>query len=298
MAAVSSAPAPTARVATAIAVAVVAISFAAIFMRLTGAPGVVVAFWRLAFASLLILPFTVRGLRRTPPNRRSLTLAVLAGALLGVHFAAWLSSLAFTTVAASVTLVTTAPLWVSLLGWAAGMRPRRGALVGVGVAIVGGGFIGYGDLHGGSDPLLGDALALLGAVTVAAYFLLGRAAQRAGLGLDAYVGVAYGTAALVLLPWPGLFGHAYLAWPFETWGWILAMTLAPQLLGHNGLNYAARSIDPTLVTTFTLLEPVGAAALAWLIFAEVPGPLVLVGAPVLLLGLVLVVRFRRVEGAR
>lgn len=288
---------PTWRVAGAIAVAVVAISFAAIFMRLAEAPGVVVAFWRLAFASLLLLPFTLRGLRRTPPTRASLAPALLAGVLLGVHFATWLSSLEYTTVAASVTLVTTTPLWVALLAWAGGARPRRGALVGVGVAVVGGALIGFGDLHGGSAPLRGDLLALVGAVSAAAYFLLGRAAQRAGLGLNAYVGIAYGIGALVLLPVPALFEQAYLAWPPATWGWILAMALAPQMLGHTGLNYAARSVDPTLVTTFTLLEPVGAATLALLIFGEVPGPWVLVGAPVLLAGLALVVRHRRVEAA-
>lgn len=290
-------PAPTWRVAAAITVAIVAISFAAIFMRLAEAPGVVAAFWRLTFATLILLPFTLRGLRRTPPTWASLRPALLAGVLLGVHFATWLSSLQFTTVAASVTLTTTTPLWVALLAWAGGLRPRRGALVGVGVAIVGGALIGFGDLQGGSAPLRGDLLALGGAVSVAGYFLLGRAAQRAGLGLDAYVGLAYGIGALVLLPAPLLFDQPYVDWPAATWGWLLAMALAPQLLGHTSLNYATRAADPTLVTTFTLLEPIGAALLALWIFGEVPGVMVLVGALVLLVGLALVVRYRRVDAA-
>lgn len=275
--------------------AVIAISFAAIFARLAETPGVVMAFWRLAFASLLLVPLSVRAWRRTRPTRANVRPALLAGALLGLHFATWLSSLSYTTVAASVTLVTTTPLWVALISWARGRRPRGGALLGIGLAMVGGAVIGLGDVRGGSDPLLGDLLALVGAMAAAGYFLAGRAAQRAGLGLNAYVGVAYGTAAMVLAPFPWLFGQAYLGWPADTWLWILLMALAPQMVGHTGLNYAARHVDPTLVTTVTLLEPVGSSLLALALFAEVPGPLVLLGAPVLLAGLALVVRYRRRE---
>lgn len=296
MAAVTSPAGPPAwRVTFVVVVAVTAISFAAIFARLAESPGVVTAFWRLAFASLLLVPLSVRGWRRTRPTRASLAPALLAGGLLGVHFATWLSSLAYTTVAASVTLVTTTPLWVALLAWLGGRRPRRGALLGIGVALVGGAIIGLGDLRGGSDPLLGDLLALAGAIAAAGYFLAGRAAQRAGLGLNAYVGLAYGVAAVVLAPLPWVFGHPYFGWPPDTWAWILLMALAPQMIGHTGLNYAARHVDPTLVTTATLLEPVGASLLALVIFVEIPGPLVLLGAPVLLTGLALVIRHRHRE---
>lgn len=286
------APGP-ARLTLVLGAAVLAISFAAIFTRLAEAPGVVVAFWRMAFSCLLLAPFTLRGLRRTPPTRRTLRPTLWAGVLLGVHFAAWLSSLSYTTVAASVTLVTTVPLWVAILEWMRGRRPTRGVMVGLLIAIAGGVAIGLGDLRGGSAPLLGDALALLGAVTVAGYFLLGRHAQRAGLSTGAYAGIAYAVATLVLLPLPLIFGAPYLAWPAETWLWIVAMALAPQLVGHTGLNWANRFLDPTLVATVTLLEPIGAGALAAVLFGEIPGPGVLLGAPVLLLGVGLVVRFRR-----
>lgn len=281
------------RLSLVLAAAVLAISFAAIFTRLAEAPGVVVAFWRMAFSCLLLAPFALRGLRRTPPTWRSLRPTLWAGVLLGVHFAAWLSSLSFTTVAASVTLVTTFPLWVALIEWARGRRPTRGVTAGLFVALAGGATIGLGDLRGGSAPLLGDGLALIGAVTVAGYFLLGRHAQHAGLSTGAYAGIAYAVATVVLLPLPLVFGAPYLAWPAETWLWIALMALAPQMIGHTGLNWANRFMDPTLVATVTLLEPLGAGALALLMFAEVPGPGVLLGAPVLLLGVAMVVRFRR-----
>lgn len=282
-----------ARIVLVLGAAVLAISFAAIFTRLAEAPGVVVAFWRMAFSCVVLAPFALRGLRRTPPTAASLRPTLWAGVLLGLHFAAWLSSLAYTTVAASVTLVTTVPLWVALIEWLRGSRPPRGVLVGLGIAVAGGGAIGFGDLRGGSAPLLGDALALAGAVTVAGYFLLGRHAQHAGLSTGAYAGIAYAVATVVLLPFPLLFGAPYLAWPPMTWLWIALMALAPQLVGHTGLNWANRHLDPTLVATVTLLEPIGAGALALVLFGEVPGAAVLAGAAVLLTGVALVVRYRR-----
>ncbi|MDZ7707222.1 MAG: DMT family transporter [Trueperaceae bacterium] len=288
----SSAPS-AGRLALVLSAAVLAISMAAIFTRLADAPGGVVALWRMVIATLLIAPAGLRGLRRAPPSAAALRPALFAGVLLGVHFATWLSSLAYTTVAASVTLVTTVPIWVALLAWIGGTRPTRGVLIGLALALTGGAAIGFGDLHGGSAPLLGDALALLGAWSVSGYFLLGRRAQRAGLSTSAYAGVAYATAAVVLLPLPALLGVPYVAWPAETWLWIAAMALAPQLIGHGGLNWANRHLDPTLVATVTLLEPIGAGLLALLLFAEVPGPGVLAGAPVLLIGVALVVRYRR-----
>ena len=287
-------PAPGAlRLALVLGAAVLAISTSAVFTRLAEAPGVVVAFWRMAISIVLMAPIAWRGLRRTPPTARTLVPSVWAGVLLGLHFAAWLSSLAYTTVAASVTLVTTVPLWVAVIEWVRGRRPTRGVLTGLALAILGGVAIGLGDLRGGSHPLLGDALALVGAVTVAGYMLLGQHAQRSGLSLGAYAGIAYPVAALVLLPLPWLVDASYLAWPPATWLWIALIALAPQLIGHNGLNWANRHLDPTLVATVTLLEPIGAALLALLLFAEVPGALVLAGAPVLLTGVALVVRHRR-----
>ncbi len=294
MAGVPPAASPSsARLATVLVAVVIAISLSAIFARLADAPGGVLALWRMVFATLLIAPAGLRGLRRAPPSRAALVPALAAGLLLAVHFATWLSSLAYTTVAASVTLVTTVPLWVALFAWLGGTRPTRGALVGLGLALAGGAAIGFGDLHGGSAPLLGDALALMGAWSVAGYFLLGRKAQRAGLSTSAYAGLAYATAAVALVPLPWLLGAPYFDWPAASWAWIVAMAAVPQLVGHGGLNWANRHLDPTLVATVTLLEPIGAGLLAWALFAEVPGVGVLLGAPVLLGGVALVIRHRR-----
>lgn len=285
-------PATPATVFPVLAAAVTAVSLAAIFIRLAEAPSVVVACYRLLIAAVLLAPLTLRGLRSTPFNKTTLLYTVLAGIFLAIHFAAWISSLSYTTVAASVTLVTTNPLWVALFSWLFLSRPPSLAmLLGVLLAVAGGALIGFGDLAGGSDPLLGDSLALLGALTVSAYLLLGRAAQRRGLGLAAYAGSAYTVAALVLLPFPWLLGLPYLDYPTATFGWIFLLAAVPQLIGHTGINYAMKFLDPTLVATVILLEPVGAGVLALLVFEEVPRGVTLLGAAVLLAGVLLTSRF-------
>jgi len=286
-----------ARAVTVLAIAVVAISGAAVFIRLAEAPGVVVAAWRMAIAALLLAPVTVRAIRRRPPARATAWPTVAAGVLLGVHFAAWISSLSYTTVAASVSLVATTPLWVALMGWAFLRRaPTLSVLLGVLLAVAGGAVIAFADLVGATHsasapaPLWGDALALIGAIAMAGYLLLGRVAQRRGLAIDAYAGLAYAVAAVVLLPLPALVGASYVGYPPATFGWILALALVPQLVGHTGINFAMRHLDPTRVATATLLEPVGAALLALGLFAEVPSHLTLIGAAALLLGVFITVR--------
>jgi drug/metabolite transporter (DMT)-like permease len=293
-----------ARVAVVLSVAIVAVSLAAIFIRFAEAPGVVVALWRMAIAAIVLAPFTLRALARTPLRAETLWPSLLAGVLLGLHFATWITSLSYTTVAASVTLVATIPLWVALFSWLfLGRAPTLTVLFGVLVAVAGGAVIAFGDIAGtartaeASAPLLGNALALIGAVSAAGYLLLGRTAQARGLGLQAYVGVAYAVAAVVLVPWPLLFGMPYLAYGVEAFVWIALLALVPQLVGHTGINYAMKHLDPTRVATATLLEPVGAGVLAAWLFTEIPGPLTLVGAALVLLGVLMTTRGGRTAAA-
>ncbi len=286
------------RLTLTLGVGLIAVSLSAIFIRLADAPGVVVAAGRMLLASLLLLPWTVRALRKTPLTRKNAPYAVLAGLLLGAHFATWISSLSYTSVAASTSLGTTTPVWVALSSWIfLGVAPPFMALLGMLVAILGGALIGFGDAGEGmsSAPLLGNTLALTGAAAAAAYLLLGRAAQNRGLSLQAYVGVAYGIAALSLLPLPFVFGYSYTGYEPPTYFWVLLLALLPQLVGHTAYNYAVKHMDPAAVATVILLEPIGASLLALLIFAEVPPPLTLLGALVLLSGVALTTRSSRAE---
>ncbi len=284
-----------------------AVSTGAIFVRLAiaaaGQRGVafslVLAALRLGFASLALLP-TWPQVRRQAPARAAWGLAIAAGLALALHFATWISSLSFTSIAASTTLVTTNPVWVALLAWWWwGERLRRGTVLGIAIALGGGLLIALGGAgeDSGSQPLLGDALALLGAWCASFYFLLGSAAQRQGLSIGSYAVIAYSTAALVLLPLPLLVGQGYGGYPGPVYLYGLLAALVPQLCGHTSCNWALRWLSPTLVTLSILFEPVGSSLLGWLLFQEVPGPWVLVGAPVLLAGVAIAVLSQRERAA-
>lgn len=290
-----SAPAPS-RLTLIMGIGLAAVSLSAIFIRLADAPGVVVAAYRMLLASLVLLPWTLRALKKTPLTRANSGYAVLAGLFLAIHFATWISSLSYTSVAASTSLGTSTPVWIALASWLLlNQSPPFATLLGMLLAILGGALIGFGSGGEGasSAPFFGNALALAGAMAAAAYLLLGRAAQQRGLGLQAYIGVAYGVAAIALLPLPLLFGLSYTGYSGETFLWILLLALIPQLIGHTAYNYAVKHLSPTVVATVILLEPVGASLLALLLFTEVPPLLTLLGAVVLLIGVAITSRNSR-----
>ncbi len=283
-------------------VGVFAISTAAIFIRLAmdantfyytnaSAQGVgfslFLAASRLAIASLVLLP-AWRNLRQTQLSPGALRYAGAAGVCLAVHFATWITSLSFTSIAASTTLVTTNPVWIALLSWLwFKEKLTRLTVLGIAVAFTGGVLIALGDAGAttvGNNPLLGNFLALVGAWMISLYLLLGREAQRRGLGIGSYVVVAYSTGALVLLPLPLIAGSTYVGYPIAVYLYILLMAVASQVVGHTTLNWAVRWISPTLVTLAILFEPVSSSFLGYLIFKEVPGLMVLVGAIVILSG--------------
>lgn len=282
---------PLSRPYVVLAFALLAVSLAAIFIRLADAPGVVIATYRMVIASLTILPVSLQALKRSSLTRRNLSYAVLAGIFLGLHFATWISSLSLTSVAASVSLVASQPLWVALLGWLFLKQPPSFlVLLGAMLAVTGGAVISFSDFGAGTTSLLGNTLAIIGAIGGAAYLLLGRAAQRHGLTLNSYVGIAYSTAAIVLLPWPLIFGHSYTDYSLPTFGWIIVLALIPQLVGHTGINYAMKYLSPTLVATLLLLEPLGASLFALILFGELPTLTTALGALILLSGVAMTVR--------
>lgn len=242
---------------------------------------------RLTLAALFLLP-QWRTVAAHPPPKLAWRYAIAAGLALAVHFAVWILSLAYTSVAASTTLVTTNPIWVALLSWWVwGETLTRRTLAGIGLALVGAILIGGGDTQttaAASNPLLGNVLALVGAWAVSFYLLLGREAQRQGLGIGSYITVAYSTAAIALLPLPFLAQATPWQYPLPVYGYILLTTLIPQLIGHTSLNWLVRWVTPTLITLVILFEPVIASLLAWFLFTEVPSVSVLAGAVLILLG--------------
>ncbi|HEX9377560.1 MAG TPA: DMT family transporter [Actinomycetota bacterium] len=251
---------------------VTAVSFSAILIREAHAPSLTIALYRNAFAAALLLPIALVRHRAElrALTRRQVSLAVVSGAILALHFGTWIPSLSYTTVAASVVLVTTQPVWTALGGrvlYGERLRPRTFA--GIAVAIAGAAVITGGDLAVSGRAAWGDFLALFGAVAAAAYFMIGRN-LRQQLSLVPYVTIVYSCCALLLAPVVVLSGTKAAGFPARTWLLFLAMALVPHILGHTVFNYLLRWLDPTVVAIAIMGEPVGATLLALAFYSEVP----------------------------
>jgi drug/metabolite transporter (DMT)-like permease len=253
-----------------------------------GAPSLSIAAWRLALAALILSPLAwsraAPELRALP--RRSLLLAAAAGAFLAVHFASWISSLAYTSVTSSVALVSTNPLWVGLASLLI-FRERLGwrTLAGIFATLAGTVLISLSDLSSDQpNPALGNALALVGAVALCGYLLIGRDLRR-GLSVLAYVYVVYSSAAVVLVLWALLARAPLLGFPPYVYLLLLGLAVGPQLLGHTAFNYALSALSATFIAVAILGEPIGSALLAFALFGERFAPLQLAGFVALLLGI-------------
>ncbi len=283
---------------------VLAASTAALFTRAaydaagagTLGGGLLLAVARMTITSALTAPAWIERRRATgEPPRPSLPTGtrartVLAGALLGLHFATWLPSLVYTSIAASSTIVTTGPIWVALLLWLRGERPSGRAGLGIAVAVTGGGLVAFGNVEGldsGANPLLGNALALVAAITFAGHLLLGRSVQHRGLGLWRWTAVVAGVGALTVLPLALLVAPGDGPYPAGFWAGAVALALVPQLLGHSSFTWTVRWLTPTLVSSVILLEPLFSALGGVVLFDEVPGAVVVAGAVVLIAGVAL-----------
>ncbi|MEO8609598.1 MAG: DMT family transporter [Chloroflexota bacterium] len=273
----------------------VAVSFAAIFIRLAQAehvPSLLIAAARLTIAALVLTPVVLRNhLPEIRALKRSdLVLALVSGLFLALHFATWILSLEYTSVLISVVLVTTNPLWVALLE-VIFLRAHLGRTVIIGLLI---GFAGSlvaglsssGGASLGKDPLLGSVLAFTGAVCVAIYLVIGRK-LRGRLSLLPYIWLVYGCGALILLAAVILTHIPITGYSSQGYVWLIALALIPQLIGHSSFNYALKYLPATLVGIVNQLEPVLSAVAAIFVFQEIPGQLQLAGSAAILAGVIL-----------
>lgn len=282
-------------------VGLLAISFGAIFARLAQGQGVAslaVATWRLGLAALLVTPLALLQSRATLArlSRRQFGLTLAAGFFLALHFATWITSLEYTSVASSTALVTTNPLWIGLASFVLFReRPGPAMLGGIALSLAGSLCIFWSDSQTaapGSQPLLGNLLALVGSWCFSAYLLIGRR-LRAGLPLPAYIWLAYGAAALFLFAASQGSGTTLTGYAAPAYLVLLGLALGPQLLGHTAYNWSLRHVSATFVAVVTLGEPVGSALLAFLIFGEAFTPLQFAGFGLLLAGIYLAARSER-----
>ncbi|WP_265110580.1 DMT family transporter [Halosolutus halophilus] len=274
----------------ALAFAVFAASTSAILVRWSTAPSSIAAFYRVLFTTALIAPIAFLSYwdEFGRLSWTDLGFAIVAGVALAVHFAAWFESLNHTSVAASVTLVQTQPIFVALgAALVLGERVSRETVVGIAVAIVGAAAMSFGDA--GEAPisdttLYGNSLALLGAITVAGYVLAGRSIRQR-VSLFPYVTVVYTACALTLALLVGVQGHAYLAYAPREWLLFLGMAVGPGILGHTIVNWVLKHLESVVVSVAWLGEPVGATLLALVLLAEVPDAITIAGGVIVLAGI-------------
>ena len=269
---------------------VASVAFSSILIRAAEAPAMSVAFFRNAVAAAILLPIALvrhrDELRSLGP--REWGTALLSGSLLSLHFATWIPSLSYTTVAASTVLVTTTPVWVALIGRAMGETVNRRTAVGVGLTLAGAVLISGGDYGVSARAALGDLLALAGAVAAAGYLLAGRS-LRQRISLTTYTGIAYTTTAAILAVVVSASEARFTGFEPRVWLLFLAMALVPQIGGHTVFNYLLGHVEAGTVAIAVTGEPVVASVLALVFFGEVPGWSAVAGGAVLLGGIWVVI---------
>lgn len=285
---------------------ILAVSTASIFIRYAqeDVPSLVIAAWRLTVATLVLAPLACARHRSelTGLQRKEWLLALLAGIFLALHFATWITSLEYTTVASSVVLVTTTPLWVALLAPITIKEPiTRLVLVGMLLALLGGLIIGMSDACVVSgfrvvcppisdfvrgSAFIGDLLAVAGALMAAGYVIIGRR-LRGNMSLVSYIFMVYGMAAVVLVVIMLASGDSAFGYPSSAYMWLILLALIPQLLGHSSFNWALRYLSAAYVSITLLGEPIGTTILAYFLLDETPGALKLFGAILILIGIYL-----------
>lgn len=255
-------------------VSVLVVSTAALLVRAAQAEhvsSISIAFWRLAIASfVLVLYVSCNRQHRTALlriDRRVLALMIASGVFLAIHFATWIGSLAFTSIASSTALVSTNPVWLALFSWLVLKdRPDRWIWLGAVASLLGSALIFLADSGALALPTanagLGNGLAFAGSVTVCGYLLIGRALSNSVSTL-VYVTVVFFSAALALLLIAAFTGAALFGFSATAWLCLLALAFGPQLIGHSGISWSLRHLAPTMVAVVILGEPVCSAMLAW-----------------------------------
>jgi drug/metabolite transporter (DMT)-like permease len=273
--------------------AVLCVGPAAVLIRLANAPPITVAFYRMLVAAVTIAAIVLlrRGCDLAGIDRTALWRSIASGALLALHFGSWISSLSHTSIANSVLIVTTQPVFAALLGiWYLRERVRPAAFAAIALALAGAAVISGGNPRLGG--WYGDLLALVGALMAACYLVVGRQVRRTVSTLG-YVLIAYSTAALVLGIWAIAINSPLLGFPPSSWFWMVLAGLGPSVIGHTLYNRALRRFSAHTVATTILGEPLVASVMAALILSEFPSPWALLGTIPIIAGVFWAVRLER-----
>ena len=279
-----------------LAIGVISVSFAAVFIRIAEAPSLVIAAYRMCLAALVLTPFAISlaGSELRQMSRKNLVMMLLAGGFLALHFGLWITSLSYTSVATSVVLVTATPIFVAVASYLLFKEKLTIKIVlGIIISIGGSILIGYGNWTIGTSPLIGAGLALAGALAVAGYLLIGRRIRRT-TGLLSYTFVTYSSAALFLLITALASRSSLSGYSGDTYLMFVLLALIPQILGHSSLNWSLKFMPATMVTIAVLGEPIIATILAFFILNESPTLIEIIGGILILGGIFIAFRENKI----
>ncbi len=249
-------------------VGIIAISTASIFVKLCDAPALIIATYRMMLASLILMPFAPYRKPWRGWARNEMGWLLLSGFFLSLHFAFWIASLKYTSVASSVVLVTTHPIFVAIGGWLF-LKEQIGMnlVLGIAFSVLGSGLISYGDMSLSKEALMGDGFALLGAMAASGYLLVGRK-MRKERDLFSYIFPVYSTAGLILILLSLIFQKPFWGYSSATYLFLFLLALIPQLIGHTTFNWALKYLQASMVAVTILGEPIGSTILAYFILGE------------------------------
>lgn len=274
----------------AVVIGVISVSSSAVLVKLAdSAPAAIIANYRLLFAVLMMLPVVLIKYRHEFRyiHKKDWIFSILAGVFLAFHFILWFESLNYTSVASSVVLVTLQPIF-AFLGTYLFFKERfsYGALISMVIALFGSVIISWGDLQISGMALIGDVLALLGAIAVTVYFLFGQRVRK-NLSLMTYTFIVYSISSLTLVIYNIGLQNPFLGYPASNWWIFLALAIFPTFFGHTLFNWALRWLSTAKVSMGNVFEPVGATILAYLILGETLTWSQLLGGTIVVFGLFL-----------
>ncbi|AIQ52982.1 DMT family transporter [Paenibacillus sp. FSL R7-0331] len=250
-------------------IGIVAISFSAIFIKWSSAPASIQGMYRLLFTSLLMLPF-VRPYSGAAfaLKKKDWLLLGFSGFMLALHFLLWMGSLKFTSVASSTMIMALEPVFIMIGSYMLYKeRSTKSAILGLGIAIFGTVFIGWGDIGLSADNIKGDLLSVGGTIAVSVHMMVGhRLVSRMPSYL--YSLIVFISASVVFAVYNLVAGIPFFDYPPKEWGIFVLLAIVPTVFGHILFNWLLQYVSATTVSMNILGEPVGASILAFLLLGE------------------------------
>lgn len=253
-----------------LAIGVVSVSTSAIFVKMSSAPSGVMAFYRMLFSILIMLPVFLlkyaHELRHI--TKRDWIFSSIAGVFLAFHFILWFESLNYTSVASSTVLVTLQPMFafVGTYFFFNEKFTARAIICGL-MALAGSFIISWGDFKISGSALYGDILALIACALVTAYLMFGQTVRQR-VSLITYTFVVYTISTITLFFYVVMKNEPFFPYPTSDWVYFILLALIPNLLGHTLFNWTIKWLSTSTISMAILLEPVGATILAYYVLGE------------------------------